>query len=102
MINQLILVGIIKKMPVYDLLKNDNELIVEVTRNYKNSDGVFEKDCFKCYLWFAISKKICVCCKEGDLVAIRGRIVEDNECYKIVAEQVVLLNKNVEDEVFVR
>lgn len=102
MINQLLLVGIIKKMPVYDLLKNNNELIIEVKRNYKNSEGVFEKDCFKCYLWFAISKKICLCCKEGDLVAIRGRIVEEDKIYKIVAEQVVLLNKNIEEKVFDR
>lgn len=102
MINQILLVGIIKKMPIHDLLNNDNELIIEVKRNYKNSEGVFDKDYFKCYLWFAISKKICVCCKEGDLVAVRGRLVDDNKCYKIVAEQVVLLNKNIEDEVFVR
>lgn len=101
MINQLLLVGIIKKMPLYDLLGSQNELLLEVKRNYKNTDGVYEVDLFKCFLWFAISKKINLNCKEGDLIAVRGRLVDDNNNYKIVAEQVVLLNKSAE-EVFVR
>ena len=101
MINQLLLVGIIKDMPLNDLKGNKNEVLIEVRRNYKNSDGVYETDLFKCYLWFAISKKISLNCKEGDLVAIRGRLVDDNDDYKIIAEQVVLLNKSIEN-VFVR
>ena len=101
MINQLLLVGIIKKIPLYDLKGSQNELLIEVKRSYKNSNGVYETDLFKCYLWFAISKKISLNCKEGDLVAVRGRIVDDNNTYKIVAEQVVLLNKSLE-QVFVR
>ena len=97
MINQLVMIGKIKELP------NDahDELILEVRRNYKNSDGVFEKDHFKCYLWMAISKKIMLTCKEGDLIAVKGRVVEDNGVCKIFAEQVVLLNKmvSIENEV---
>lgn len=92
MLNQLLLVGKIKKIPSNDLLKGDNELEVEVRRNYKNVDGIFESDCFICCLWIAITKKICLNCKEGDLVMIKGRLIEDNAQYKIMAEQVVLLN----------
>lgn len=90
MINQFILVGFIKKMPVDNCL-----LELEVKRNYKNTDGVFEKDLFNCHLWIAIAKKIMITCKEGDLVAIKGRLVGTNNKCDILAEQVVLLNKRL-------
>ena len=89
MINQIFLLGKIKEMKN---IKN-NELIIEVRRNYKNMEGVFEKDCFKCNLWIALSKKICLSCKEGDVVALKGRLVDDNGNCNILAEQVILLNK---------
>jgi len=89
MINQLFMVGRIKEMPD----NKNNELMLEVKRNYKNTEGVFEKDCFRCYLWIAISKRISLTCKDGDLVAIKGRLVDDNGNCKIAVEQVVLLGK---------
>ena len=92
MINQLLLVGKIKKVPDMDLLKNNGEIEVEVKRSYKNNDGIYLNDCFKCYLWIAISKKISISCKVGDVVAIKGRLIEDEGSYKIMAEQVVLIN----------
>lgn len=89
MINQLFLVGKIKEI---DTLK-DNKLMVEVERNYKNPEGVFEKDYFKCDLWIALSKRIGLNCKNGDVVAIKGRLVADSGNCHILAEQVILLNK---------
>ena len=89
MINQIFLIGKIKEM------KNiiNNQLKIEVRRNYKNIDGIFEKDCFICNLWIALSKKISLSCKEGDLIAIKGRLVDDKGKCSILAEQVILLNK---------
>ena len=91
MINQLFLIGEIKEMTNLE----NNELVIEVRRNYKNVEGVFEKDCFKCNLWVALSKKITLNCKKGDLVAIKGRLVDDKGICNILAEQVILLNKGV-------
>ena len=88
MLNQLFLIGEIKELP-----DKDNVLVIGVKRNYKNTNGVFEEDVFKCYLWIAMSKRINMSCKIGDLIALKGRIVEDGGVYCIVAEQVVLLNK---------
>ena len=76
-----------------DNVLGGNDFILEVKRNYKNVDGVFEKDNFRCHLWIAISKKITLSCKEGDIVAVKGRLVDENDSCKIVAEQVILLNK---------
>lgn len=89
MINQLFIIGKIKDLK--DI--GNNELIIEVKRSYKNMEGIFEKDYFKCYLWIALSKKISLDCKEGDLVAIKGRLIDDKGVCNILAEQVILLNK---------
>lgn len=92
MINHLFLVGVIKEMPI----EGDNDyLILEVRRNYKNSDGVYDKDLFKCHLWIAIERKILVMCKVGDLIAIKGRLVSSDEMCNILCEQVILLNKTM-------
>ena len=89
MINQLFVVG---KIIEIDTLEN-NELMLEVVRNYKNTDGIFEKDLFRCDLWIALSKRIGLNCKNGDVVAVKGRLVEDEGNCHILAEQVILLNK---------
>jgi single-stranded DNA-binding protein len=89
MINQLVLIGKIREMENIE----NNELVIEVRRNYKNTEGVFEKDYFKCNLWIALSKKIGLNCKNGDLVAVKGRLVDDKGTCNILAEQVILLNK---------
>ena len=89
MINQLILVGKIRDMANL----NKNEIEIEVKRNYKNNEGVFEKDCFKCNLWFALSKKISISCRVGDIVIVKGRLVDNAGFCSILAEQVILVNK---------
>lgn len=89
MINQLLLLGIIKDLSKLD----EGEIVLEVKRNYKNTEGVFLKDNFKCKLWITISKKMGLNCKVGDLVAVKGRLVEDNGNCNVLAEQVILLNK---------
>lgn len=92
MINHLFLVGVIKEMPV----EGDNDyLVLEVKRNYKNRDGVYDKDFFKCHLWIAIERKILVMCKVGDLIAVKGRLVDSNDICNILCEQVILLNKTM-------
>ena len=90
MINQFYMIGVIKVMP-----KEDNSFMLEVRRSYKDSAGVYKKDCFKCHLWIAISKRISSMCKEGDLVAVKGRLVDDNGVCNILCEQVILLNKTL-------
>lgn len=90
MINQFYMIGVIKVMP-----KEDNSFMLEVRRSYKDSEGIYKKDCFKCHLWIAISKRISSMCKEGDLVAVKGRLVDDNGVCNILCEQVILLNKTL-------
>lgn len=96
MINQLFLLGQIKEMPILVANSKSIKFKIEVRRNYKNIEGVFEKDIFDCYLWIAISKKISLYCKVGDIVAVKGRLVDDNGNCHILAEQVILLNKMIE------
>lgn len=90
MINQFYMIGVIKEMP-----KEDNSFVLEVRRSYKDSEGVYKKDYFKCHLWIAISKRITSICREGDLVAVKGRLMDDEGVCNIVCEQVILLNKTL-------
>ena len=94
MMNQLFMIGVIKEMPTSE----DNMFVIEIRRNYKNNQGVFEKDLFRCFLWSAISKKISLACKVGDLIALKGRLVCDNERSEILVEQVALLNRRISSE----
>ena len=96
MINQLFLVGQIKDMPKMEVNNKNIKFKIEVKRNYKNVDGIFEKDIFECFLWIAIGKKISMYSKIGDVVAVKGRLVSDNDSCHILAEQVILLNKVME------
>lgn len=95
MFNQVFIVGKVEKIPELNSDNKDNKIILEVRRNYKNVDGVFDKDYFSCYLWSALYKKINMSCKEGDLVALRGRLINEGGNCNILAEQVILLNKVV-------
>lgn len=94
MINQLFMIGVIKEM--VDFENRDNSYIfLEVKRSYKSSDGVYNNDVFKCYLWQGIYKKIFLYCKEGDLLAVKGRLEEEEGTCNIVLDQVILLNKTM-------
>ena len=95
MFNQVFIVGKIDKIPDLNCKNMENILVLEVKRNYKNVEGVFDKDYFSCYLWSALCKKINVSCKIGDVIALRGRLINDREksACNILAEQVILLNK---------
>ena len=91
MINQVFLIGKISNMDSIE----KNTITIEVRRNYKNVEGVFASDFFSCALWIALSKKISLNCKKGDLVAVKGRLVDDSGICNILAEQVILLNKTI-------
>ncbi len=98
--NTCVIVGKILRKPEFisSVQGSDAYLIVESCRAYPESDGHYVKDRFKVVLWHGIAEECKAICKEGDLIAIRGRVEslekEENEKYhyecKIVAEHVSL------------
>ena len=91
MINQVVLVGKIKGIEKDDSYKGN--LYVEIERPFKDSYQR-EFDVIECSFWESLFKRIINNCKNGDLVAIRGRIETENNKYCVAVENVVLLNKS--------
>ncbi len=98
MLNNLVMVGKIDSVPAKDGL----DLVLEVRRSYLNMDGIFDSDFFKCRMWLGIRDNLIKYCKEGDVVAIKGRLEsnykKDNDTkindVDIIIERLVFLRKN--------
>ena len=64
-----------------------------VSRDYRNSDGLYETDFIKCVLWNGMASAAKEYCHKGDVVGIKGRIqtrtYEDEEKKKHIMEVVV-------------
>ncbi|MFV0381854.1 MAG: single-stranded DNA-binding protein [Breznakia sp.] len=104
MLNQIVIVGKVKEMPE---LKETNSsikyalLTLDVNRNFKNSEGVFESDTIVCTLWRGIAESCLDVCEVGSLVGIKGRLQsrsytnEENRTfinYEVIAEKVSFLD----------
>ena len=91
MVNDVVLVGRIKELAKE--VENKRDLVLEVERPFNDVEGRVS-DCLVCRLWTSVFNKILKYCKKGDMIAIRGRIVNEScECI-IMAENVVILNKS--------
>lgn len=76
--NNVVLVGRLTKKPeLVESKKSSSKktvVTVAVTRNYKNSEGIYETDFIRCVLWNAIATSTCEFCSKGDIVGVKGRI----------------------------
>lgn len=77
MLNQVVLVGKVSSLPVVKETESGvklAEMMVEVERNFKNSDGVYEVDEIKCTLWRGLAESALEQCTVGSLVGVKGRL----------------------------
>lgn len=73
------------------------QLMLKVSRNFKNQDGVYETDILPIKLTNHIGCNVSKYCKRNDLIAIRGRLEnKEGNLVKIVAEKVTFLSSNKE------
>ncbi len=107
MLNNVVLVGRLTKNPEMITCKDSNKkrsaITLAVTRNYKNSDGIYETDFIRCILWNAIASNTCEYCHSGDVVGIKGRLEShtyetDNKEIKyiteVIAEKITFLSSD--------
>lgn len=106
MVNNVVLVGRLTDNPTVSSIENGKQVTtinVAVTRNFKNSDGVYETDFIRCVLWNGIASNTSEYCKSGDVIGIKGRLqtssYEDENQKKhyiteVVAERVTFLSSN--------
>lgn len=95
MLNQVILVGRMAKEVEVNETESGQKICtitLAVLRNYKNIDGIYEKDLIKCILWNGIADNVREYCKKEDLIGIKGRIENKNDEMLIIAEKVTFLS----------
>lgn len=106
MVNQIVLVGRIARIPETRVSENGKKfatLTLAVPRNYKNANGEYDTDFLDCTLWSSVAESTSEYCKTGDMIGVKGRvqsrIIETPEGIKrrkteIVAERVTFLTSN--------
>ncbi len=76
-INTVVLIGRLAGEPTLTETKeNKNRTVIDlaVPRSFKNQNGIYETDFFRCILWNGIAKRVKEYCKKGDLVCVKGRL----------------------------
>ena len=103
MLNQVVLVGKVAEVPVLSqnhLGKSFTDLLLNVDRGWKNSDGELECDLIKITLWNGVAQSAVDVCHVGAVVGIEGRIQaaiimsKENKphyCCEIIAEKISYL-----------
>ena len=92
--NTVVLIGRLGGEPVLTETKeNHSRTIIQlaVPRSYKNADGIYETDFFRCVLWNGIAKRAKENWKKGDTVCIKGRLqvrdyLDEHEEKKYITE----------------
>lgn len=104
MINTFILEGKLKN--ISELRETDKgikfaKLSLDIERNFRNSEGVYDTDTIEVELWRGIAEICAENSKQGDVIAVQGRVQSSNLttsegkpfiAYKFVAEKVSFLN----------
>lgn len=95
MINHLTLVGRLTS----EIRINEKETIITlaVPRSYKNENEEYESDIIPVKLFNGIAQATTEICKQGDVIAIRGRIETKEDNLEIVAEKLTFLSSKEEN-----
>ena len=101
MLNQIILVGRLKELKEVKGETNKTVIItLEVPRNFKNADGIYEADYIDCVLWDSIGTNAKEYLNIDDIIGIKGRLqkINDNPHPSVVAEKVSFLTSKRKDD----
>ena len=82
--NNVILVGRITSF-------EGNEVIISITRNYKNEDGIYMSDSIPVRLSANIGEKMKEFCRIGDVIGVKGRIENRGEVV-VMAEKTTFVS----------
>ena len=110
MLNQIVLVGRLVKMPevfTTESGKRMTYLTLAIPRTFKNADGEYDTDFIDCVLWEVVAESTSEYCKQGDIVGVKGRVQsrmiedEDGDNYKkmeVIAEKITFLSSKKEED----
>lgn len=71
---------------------------VAISRDYKDSSGIYETDLIPCVLWNGVASATKEYCQKGDVIGIKGKIQMINNQVTIVADKVTFISSNRNEE----
>lgn len=100
MLNNFVIVGRITKIESEKTENGANKTIVllAVSRNFKNINGEYEIDLMPCTLFGGVAETTKEYCKNGDLIATKGRIQTNENGLELIAERVSFLTTRKEED----
>ena len=100
MLNNFVIVGRITKIESEEIENGTNKTIVTVavSRNFKNINGEYEIDLMPCTLFKGVAEATKEHCKNGDLIALKGRIQTNNNEIELMAERLTFLSIRKEED----
>ena len=100
MLNNFVIVGRITKIESEKIENGANKTIVllAVPRSFKNAEGAYETDFIPCTLFGGVAENTKEYCKNGDLIATKGRIQTNNNTLELIAERVSFLATRKEED----
>ena len=75
--NNIMLVGRLVndvKVEITETGKKFADIVLAITRSFKNDEGIYETDFIDCRLYGNIAEQTSNYCKKGDLIGIKGRL----------------------------
>ena len=81
MVNQVVLVGRLAQDPTIEESENAYKrtyVTLAVNGGYKNADGIYETDFFRCVLWNGIAENTTAYCHKGDVIGVKARLQTSN------------------------
>lgn len=103
MINNVILIGrIVEALQLRETTSGNKyaTVVLEITRPFKNSNGIYDNDRISVTLWKGIAEMANDVCKIGDMLGVKGRLqtycVEKESHtyynYEIIAEHIAFMS----------
>ena len=86
MLNQLVLVGRIKE------IKEDKNIVLAVSRAYKNEEGIYETDLIPIVLSDKLFDNAKEFCQVNDVIGVKVRLETKDNNIIIIAERLTLLS----------
>ncbi len=85
MLNNVIIVGRLVDDPVVKTLESGLSVcnvVLAVTRSFKNPDGEYDTDFIRCSLWEGVANAMSDYCTKGSVIGVKGRLIsKENEVW---------------------
>lgn len=98
--NLVTLVGRLTQDPTIEEI-GDKKIVtitLAISRDCKNTAGIYETDFIPCVLWNGIADKVEEFCNKGDCIGIKGKLqVIDNQV-TVIADKVSFISKQRSEE----